>query len=81
MNEPKPIVLAVDDTPANLDVLIGMLRDDYKVRVGISTSTATRTLTRHTRGSSMSLRVTTHASRFTGTFRPPSWAPCCPAWT
>ncbi len=33
MTEKKPIVLAVDDTPANLDVLSGLLRDDYTVRV------------------------------------------------
>lgn len=29
----KPIVLAVDDTPANLDLLNGILRSDYKVKV------------------------------------------------
>jgi len=32
----KPIVLAVDDTPSNLDVLNGMLRDDYKVKVALN---------------------------------------------
>ena len=29
----KPVVLAVDDTPANLDILSAILRDDYKVKV------------------------------------------------
>ena len=29
----KPVVLAVDDTPANLDLLGAMLRDDYRVKV------------------------------------------------
>jgi CheY-like chemotaxis protein len=29
----KPILLAVDDTPANLDLLNGILRDDYKVKI------------------------------------------------
>jgi putative two-component system response regulator len=29
----KPVVLAVDDTPANLDILGTILRDDYKVKV------------------------------------------------
>ncbi len=29
----KPIVLAVDDTPANLDLLHGILRTDYKVKI------------------------------------------------
>ena len=33
MDSSKPIVLAVDDTPANLDVLSGILKDDYKVKV------------------------------------------------
>jgi CheY-like chemotaxis protein len=32
----KPVVLAVDDTPANLDVLSGILRDDYKVKVALT---------------------------------------------
>ena len=31
----KPIVLAVDDTPANLDLLNGILRDKYRVKVAI----------------------------------------------
>jgi len=29
----KPVVLAVDDTPANLDILSAILTDDYKVKV------------------------------------------------
>lgn len=29
----KPVILAVDDTPANLDVLSGILRSGYKVKV------------------------------------------------
>ncbi|GAD80787.1 HD-GYP domain-containing protein [Vibrio ezurae] len=32
----KPIVLVVDDTPNNLDVLTGVLEDDYQVRVAIN---------------------------------------------
>lgn len=33
MNESKPVVLAVDDTPSNLDLLNAVLSDDYKVKV------------------------------------------------
>ena len=33
MDSSKPIVLAVDDTPANLDALSGILKDDYNVEV------------------------------------------------
>ena len=36
----KPTVLAVDDTPANLDVLSGILGSDYKVKVAINGATA-----------------------------------------
>lgn len=32
----KPLVLVVDDTPANLDVLTGVLGSDYQVRVAIN---------------------------------------------
>lgn len=32
----KPIVLVVDDTPNNLDVLTGVLENDYQVRVAIN---------------------------------------------
>lgn len=31
--EAKPVILAVDDAPANLDVLIGLLNDKYRVKV------------------------------------------------
>ena len=33
MLDSKPVVLAVDDTPANLDLLREILSDDYTVRV------------------------------------------------
>jgi len=33
MTETKPVVLAVDDTPSNLDLLHAVLSDDYKVKV------------------------------------------------
>ncbi len=33
INETKPVILAVDDAPANLDVLIGLLNDLYRVKV------------------------------------------------
>jgi len=33
MTESKPVVLAVDDTPSNLDLLHAVLSDDYKVKV------------------------------------------------
>ena len=36
----KPVVLAVDDAPANLDVLSGILCNDYKVKVAINGATA-----------------------------------------
>ena len=36
MTDTKPIVLAVDDTPANLDVLHGMLREEYTVKVALN---------------------------------------------
>ena len=36
----KPIVLAVDDTPANLDLLNGILRADYKVRIATNSAKA-----------------------------------------
>lgn len=32
-NETKPVILAVDDAPANLDVLIGLLNEKYRVKV------------------------------------------------
>ncbi|MCP4047820.1 MAG: response regulator [Gammaproteobacteria bacterium] len=36
MTDSKPIVLAVDDTPSNLDLLNGVLSTDYKVKAAIS---------------------------------------------
>lgn len=41
----KPVVLAVDDTPANLDLLNGILRDKYKVKVATNGSTALKLAT------------------------------------
>ncbi|NEX21341.1 two-component system response regulator [Thiorhodococcus mannitoliphagus] len=38
----KPIVLVVDDTPENIDVLSGALRGDYKIKVAASGETALR---------------------------------------
>ena len=32
----KPTVLIVDDTPANLDLLVEILRSDYRTKVAIS---------------------------------------------
>ena len=32
----KPIVLVVDDTPSNLDVLTAILKDTYQVKVAIN---------------------------------------------
>lgn len=34
--EDKPIILVVDDSPDNVDVLTGILRSDYQVRVAIN---------------------------------------------
>lgn len=31
----KATILVVDDTPENIDILIGILGDDYKVKVAI----------------------------------------------
>lgn len=33
MTEPKASILAVDDTPQNLDILVSLLKEDYRVRV------------------------------------------------
>ncbi len=33
MNDKRPVILAVDDTPENLDVLVGILKDKYRVKV------------------------------------------------
>lgn len=35
-NETKPVILAVDDEPANLDVAVGLLNDRYRVKVATS---------------------------------------------
>ncbi len=32
----KPCILAVDDTPENIDVISGLLRDDYRVKVALN---------------------------------------------
>ena len=32
----KPAILIVDDTPANLSLLVGILKSDYRTRVAIS---------------------------------------------
>lgn len=36
LSKSKPIVLVVDDTPDNIDVLTGVLSDDYKVQAALS---------------------------------------------
>ncbi|MBE1302233.1 MAG: response regulator [Alteromonadaceae bacterium] len=36
MSKSKPTVLVVDDTPDNIDVLTGVLSDDYKVQAALS---------------------------------------------
>jgi len=36
MNNVRPIVLVVDDTPANIDILLAVLRDDYQVRIAVN---------------------------------------------
>ncbi|MBF0455352.1 MAG: response regulator [Magnetococcales bacterium] len=41
-NPPKPTILIVDDTPGNLDVLKGVLIDDYRVRLAINGALALR---------------------------------------
>ncbi|MEN8254139.1 MAG: response regulator [Verrucomicrobiota bacterium] len=33
MNKPPPVILAVDDTPENIDVLVGLLGDKYRLKV------------------------------------------------
>ena len=32
----KPLILIVDDTPENVDVLAGILRDDYHIKVALN---------------------------------------------
>ena len=36
MLESKPPILVVDDTPANLTLMTGLLQDDYQVRAATS---------------------------------------------
>lgn len=45
MTEIKPTILAVDDEPANLDVLIGLLNDQYKVKVATNGANALKLAT------------------------------------
>ena len=33
MDEARPVILIVDDTPENIDVLVGLLRDRYTIKV------------------------------------------------
>jgi sigma-B regulation protein RsbU (phosphoserine phosphatase) len=35
-NTTKPTILAVDDTPENLDIVMGILRDDYHIKVAVN---------------------------------------------
>ena len=34
-NQSKPIILVVDDTPENIDVLSGILKDNYKIKAAL----------------------------------------------
>ncbi|NDV62404.1 response regulator [Puniceicoccales bacterium CK1056] len=45
IQDSKPVILAVDDAPANLDVLIGLLNDQYKVKVATSGDNALKLAT------------------------------------
>jgi DNA-binding response OmpR family regulator len=45
MTETKPTILAVDDEPANLDVLIGLLNDQYRVKVATNGENALKLAT------------------------------------
>jgi CheY-like chemotaxis protein len=45
IHETKPVILAVDDAPANLDVLIGLLGDRYRVKVATSGENALKLAT------------------------------------
>lgn len=49
MNENRLIVLIVDDTPTNLDILINMLAGDYKVKVATSGAAALKIADREPR--------------------------------
>jgi len=35
-NKEKPIILVVDDAPENIDVLIGILNDDYRIKAALN---------------------------------------------
>ena len=35
-NQSKPIILVVDDTPENIDVLSGILKEDYKIKAALN---------------------------------------------
>ncbi|MEX0332390.1 MAG: response regulator [Puniceicoccaceae bacterium] len=45
MTDKKPTILAVDDEPANLDVLIGLLKDQYRVKVATNGANALKLAT------------------------------------
>ena len=45
MIETKPTILAVDDAPANLDVMIELLKDQYRVKVATSGANALKLAT------------------------------------
>ena len=47
MTETKQSVLVVDDTPENIDILVGILRDSYAVRVAGSGERALRLAAEH----------------------------------
>ena len=36
MTEPKATILIVDDAPENIDILRGLLKDDYKIKIAIN---------------------------------------------
>lgn len=42
MAENKATILLVDDTPANIDILVGILRDHYQLKVALNGETALR---------------------------------------
>jgi putative two-component system response regulator len=38
----RPCLLLVDDTPANVDVLVGLLKDDYALKIATRGAKALR---------------------------------------
>ncbi|GAM77832.1 hypothetical protein JCM19241_4496 [Vibrio ishigakensis] len=40
----KPLLLVADDTPENIDVLAGVLKDDYQIRVATNGTIAFKLL-------------------------------------